>query len=96
MTQAYRCPDPLDEDKAKRRPLAMRQCSDYLRQEILIVRPRVILCFGGEALKSVKAILSPSGKIAGLKTLFLDKTILEWRGVATCASQWVLESTEYE
>ena len=80
MTQAYRCPDPLDADMAKRRKEAMRHCSDHLRQEILIVEPKVILCFGREALDSVKAILSPNGKIAGLKTLFSEKTIFEWDG----------------
>ena len=78
MTQAYRCPDPLDEDKAKKGKEAMRHCSDHLRQEILIVRPKVILCFGREALESVKAILSPGGKIAGIKALFSAKTIFEW------------------
>ena len=80
MTQAYRCPDPLDAVTAKERKEAMRHCSDHLRQEILIVRPKVILCFGREALDSVRAILLPSGRIAGLKTLFSAKTIFEWRG----------------
>ena len=82
MTQAYRCPDPLDAATAKKRKEAMRHCSDHLRQEILIVRPKAILCFGREALESVKVILSPSSKIAGLKTLFSTKTIFEWCGTS--------------
>ena len=82
MTQAYRCPDPLDADMAKKRKEAMRHRSSHLRQEILIVKPKVILCVGGEALESVKAILSPSGRIAGLKTLFSAKKIFEWGGTA--------------
>ena len=80
MTQAYRCPDPLDADMAKRRKEAMRHCSGHLRQEILIIRPKVILCFGREALESVKAVLSSSARIAVLKTLFSTKTIFEWGG----------------
>ncbi|MCY4652600.1 MAG: hypothetical protein OXC95_05485 [Dehalococcoidia bacterium] len=80
MTQAYRCPDPLDADMVKKRREAMRHCSEHLRQEILVVKPKAILCFGREALESVKAILSPSGRIDGIKTLFSAKKIFEWDG----------------
>ena len=69
FTQAYRCPDPLDENKKKGKT-AMRQCSDHLREEINIIKPRIILAFGGEALEGVRRILSPSIKISGLKMLF--------------------------
>ena len=81
MTQAYRCPDPSDTEKAKRRKAAMSHCSDYLRQEIRIIKPKVILAFGGEALESVRAVLSPSSKISGLKMLFAEKKVFEWNGV---------------
>ena len=79
MTQAYRCPDPLDENKQKRK-LAMHHCSEYLRQEIDVIKPKVILAFGGEALEGVKRILSPHTKINGLKMLFSEKIIFEWNG----------------
>ena len=82
MTQAYRCPNPLDADTAKKRKEAMRHCSDHLRQEILIVRPKAILCFGREALESVKAILSPDGKIDRIKDLYSAKVIFEWGGAS--------------
>ena len=81
MTQAYRCPDPLDEDKRKRGKVAMRHCSDHLRLEIDIIKPKVILAFGSPALESVKNVLSPGSKVTGLKALFSEKTIFEWNGV---------------
>ena len=77
MTQAYRCPYPLDADTAKKRVEAKRDCSDHLRKGILIVRSKAILCLAREALEGVKAILSPSGRIPRLKTLFPAKTIFE-------------------
>ena len=80
MTQTYRCPDPSDSVTAKERREAAQNCSDHLREEILIVRPKVILCFGREALESVKAILSPGVRVGGIKTLFSAKAIFEWDG----------------
>ena len=80
MTQAYRCPDPPNKTSAKQNK-ARRDCLDYLRQEINIIKPKVILTFGGEALESVRSILSPSSKVAGLTTLFLEEKVIEWDGV---------------
>ena len=81
ITQAYRCPNPIDKKRVKRSEEARRHCSDYLEQEIQIVKPKVILCFGAPALKSVRDILSPRCRTKGIKTLFREKTIFEWCGI---------------
>ena len=80
ITQAYRCPDPPNKTSAKENK-ARRDCLDYLRQEINIIKPEVILTFGRPALESVKNILSPSSKVTGLTTLFLEKKVIKWDGV---------------
>ena len=81
ITQAYRCPDPLDKNKQKKRKQAMRHCSDHLSKEIRIIRPKAVLAFGKEALESVRDTLSPSSEIDGLKTLFSEKRVFEWSGI---------------
>ena len=83
ITQAYRCPDPLDQEIQGQRKSAMRHCSDHLRQEFHIIKPRVVLAFGREALESVKNILLSSGSRIDLKIkmLFSEKKILEWSGI---------------
>lgn len=81
MTQSYRCPDPLGGILESQKSEAREQCLAYLRQEIAIVQPKVILCFGNRALQSVKDILSPSSpKPSGIATLFDQKRIFEWDG----------------
>ncbi len=81
ITQAYRCPDPIDKRRAKRSEEARRHCSDYLEQEIQIVKPKVILCFGARALSSVREILSPRCRAEGIKSLFREKMVFEWSGI---------------
>lgn len=85
LTQAYRCPDPEGETFANReRGRARRECLHHLREEISIVRPRVVLAFGTDALRSVRDVLSPETpikEISKLKALFESKTIFEWNNV---------------
>ena len=82
MTQAYRCPDPLDADTAKKSKEAMRHCSDHLRQEILIVRAEGYFVFWPGSSGKCKGNPLAGGKIAGIKALFSAKTIFEWGGTS--------------
>ena len=81
LTQAYRCPDPPGQVPDRNRREAERHCSSYLREEIRIIKPEVILCFGLPALKSVRAILAPNSKTPAITPLFTKKKILTWSGI---------------
>lgn len=85
LTQAYRCPDPADRKFADReRQNARKECLQYLKEEISLVRPTVILTFGKDALRSVRDLLSPETpvkEISRLKLMFESKTIFMWKRV---------------
>ena len=60
---------------------------DYLIEEISIVKPKAVLAFGTDSLRSVRDTLSPVTpikEISGIKKLFLSKKVFEWNGVRVC------------
>ena len=85
LTQAYRCPDPENRRYADtERQNARKECLQYLKEEIAIVRPIAILAFGKDALRSIRDLLSPEipiKEISRLKPLFESKTIFVWKNV---------------
>ena len=54
---------------------------DYLEQEIHIVKPKVMLCFGAPSLRSVREILSSRCRTEGIKKLFLGEMVFKWCGI---------------
>ena len=57
---------------------------DYLNEELSIVKPKAVLAFGGDALRSIRDTLSPETPVkdlSGLKKFFLSKKVFEWNGV---------------
>lgn len=57
-TDSHKCPDPKDEEKKKPavKDKARIFCLDYLRKEICLINPRVIIAFGESARSSLAEI----------------------------------------
>ena len=80
ITQAYRCPDPLQTTSSMVRQ-AQSHCSDHLAREFAIKRPRTVMAFGINALQAVANVVNPSFRARNLKDLFLSKTLFDWNGI---------------